>query len=632
MHKVARTRQGDWSMEKIGKFGEVPLHSLSKFFENGFTVAGTGESGMVFLKRVHAAPTYDENPVRHQNLHKSTVQLFRGKYQNQDFFFNTKTRRIYTATTLNIGEYSRQHASLYNLEANSVYFIRDAVTGNVLRAYFNPAVLPVSAFKGTTVFCPAHRKYEQVQENNRTACGLPILGFPVQMDEDDGVFAYKVTVQGGNDNLIVIDYIYLDIKQNRTEVYRRVINTRKADTDSGCSKKLPKEVYDFVIRILVTYTRNVYGIDISYKNFRERNFCKAIIKSPFEPALFFLKDMFPQVEGLKEIDLQNSGCFKAFCDKLGVKAYRTFRRAFNESLRATPCFYIATKELKFQDKNIINEMLFAPEMDALIPNSVFGISGLDFYCDFDLLAVPDFEADAAPPEGYATFDNGAWGLDNNQLIGGMELEDDEDPTVPCIFRFYAKMAKQKSERTAWNLLKKNIHSYAKGHESDIKDAAEIYFSVRRFIDADTKKKILREGLCRYNHDLLVNIQHTSRYQVWLKNQHLEDKPIVYKDEERRLEKTIDEYDFHLVRTPSELFMTALKLHNCVGSYMSRILKRNCLIVIVEKDGETEMCIEVRGKLVQQCQEDHNRDPKGENLAAFKKWLHKCHLEFCENHF
>lgn len=182
------------------------------------------------------------------------------------------------------------------------------------------------------------------------------------------------------------------------------------------------------------------------------------------------------------------------------------------------------------------------------------------------------------------------------------------------------------------LAQKNIRSYAKGHESDIKDAAEIYFSARRFIDADTRKKILHEGLCRYNHDLLVNIQHMNRYQNWLINQHLEDKPIEYKDEELRLEKKISGYDFHLIRTPSELFMTAQKLHNCVANYMNRILKRQCLIVIAEKDGETEMCIEVRGKLVQQCREDRNKDPEGENLNIFNKWLGKCQLEFHANHF
>lgn len=470
-------------MEKIGKFGEVPLLSLSKFFENGFAVAGTGERGTVFLKRVHEAPKYDIEPVRN----KSTSQLFRGKYQNQDFFFNNKTGRIYTATTLNIDEYSRQPASLYKLEANTVYFLRDYKAGKSVRVNFNPAYLPVSAFKGNTVFCPAHRKYEPVQETNRTECGLSVRGFPVQMDEDSGVFAYKVTVQGGCDNLILIDYIYPDTNQNRTEAYRRVINIREKDTDSVCSKKLPEEVYDFVIRVLVTYTRNMYGIDLSYKNFRERDFCKAIIKSPFEPALFFLKDMFPQVEGLKEIDLKNPGCFKVFCDRLGIKAYRTFRRAFNESLRAAPCFYIATKELKFQDKNIINEMLFAHEMDALIPNSVFGISDSNLY-DLDLEdgnlpftydtllddvpAGSGFETIERPPEGYVTLDNGAWGLNNEAHIVDiepfaaareldrpasediMELEEDEDPTVPCIFRFYSKIARQKSERTAWNLLKK----------------------------------------------------------------------------------------------------------------------------------------------------------------------------------
>jgi len=59
--------------------------------------------------------------------------------------------------------------------------------------------------------------------------------------------------------------------------------------------------------------------------------------------------------------LKDPDCFKVFCGKLGIRAYRTFRRAFNESLRAIPCLYIATKEQEFKGKNIINEMLFAHE-------------------------------------------------------------------------------------------------------------------------------------------------------------------------------------------------------------------------------------------------------------------------------
>ena len=609
---------------KIGKFSEVPLLSLSKFFENGFSIAGIGERGTVFLKGVNETAKYDVESERYQDQQKSKVHLFRGDYQSQEFFFNAKTGKIYKSTMLNIDENSRhQSASLYRLEANSVYFIRDNKTGKVVRANFNPTYLPVTVLEGGKVFCPAHRKYEDVQENNQTECGLPIRGFPVEMDKNDGVFAYKVTVRGGCDDLISIDYIYPNLSHNRIEAYKRVINTKEKDTDSGYgSTKLPEEVYDFVIRILVTYTRNIYGIDISYKNFRERDFCEAIIKSPFEPSLFFLKDEFPQVEGLKEIDLKDPDCFKVFCGKLGVRAYRTFRRAFNESLRAIPCLYIATKELKFKDKNIINEMLFAHEMDAVIPNSVFGIPNWednDFSVDTDEIALD------VPFDG--SFDVP---FDFNNV--GDVLEDDEDPTVPCIFRFYSKIAMQKSERTAWNLLKKNIRSYSKGHEADINDAAEIYFLLRRFMDNDTKKKILREGFSCYNHDLLVNIQRTKSYQIWLSNQHLEDKPIIYKDEERWLEDVINDYDFHLVRTPSELFMTGEKLHNCVGSYMRRISKRNCLIVIVENGGEPEMCIEVQGKVVRQCRADYNKDPKDENLDAFKKWLDKCHLEFYENHF
>ncbi|MCR5126052.1 MAG: PcfJ domain-containing protein [Treponema sp.] len=587
-------------VQKIGKFSEVPLLSLSKFFENGFVVAGKGDSGTVFLKKVNPAA----NPVE---------PIRRG-----EGFYNMRSGKIITEAVMNVPPPEENSVAVSEDGAGTVFFVRDFATGKFSRANFNPASLPLAAFRGERVFCPVHGKWEKLIKPLRTECGLSVRGFPVKYDKD-GLFGFRITVNAKSGELIKIDYISLDLRKRHASVFRRIISTSEPQPDSNSRRTLPAEVFDFVIRILVTYTRNVYGIDISYKDFgKSQDFITAIIKSPFEPALFLLKDMFPEIGKSGGIDFMNPGCFNIFCAKIGIVPYRTLRRAFNSSFRALPRCYMASK-IGITDKNIMNEMILSDETDVLFLPGKEENFGID---DDFILADDDFDDfDYAPVmEGFDVFDYLPGPQENAEIP-----DDGTDPTLPVAVRFYSIAARTRSNRSVWNLIRKNIASYDIHSRNDIADAARIYFGLRNTIDAETDSRIMRDGLSRYNHDLLVHIANEERLRLDAERARLLSIPVEYSDEELLLERDAGGLNFRIEKIPAGLTDVGGIMHNCVGTYADRVISKQCIIVTARRKGELVLCIEVRGNRVIQCREKYNTPPKGANRAAFNIWKRECGL-------
>jgi len=616
---------------------------LNIFFEHGFSVSQTSENGTIFLSR-----------------DKYFCEPSAKKDEEKYFFYNTKTGKVIDSVTLNVDSLGNPLGNPFALKKGDICFIKDFASGDFVRVNFLPQFAPLVAFRGNEVFCTAHMKWEEYGGDGKTQCGCALKGFPVSIrgNHDDkalsNAFGFYVNINPESENLITIEYIILNENSFAVEIAKRAISDKDGEHDKMIAyprnayidkqlRHLPAPVYDAVIRILLSYIKKRYCINIEYKNFAEnQDYITAIFESPYEPALFLLQKVIPEI---REIDTKEPNCFNALCKKINFKPWRTFRRAFNASFKAFPVLLVAQK-MGFSDKNILNEMLFdsamhvflnerdfenLPSLFAPLPADCeedFSDDGYFALDDFDIVDVanePNFVIMDALPE----FPNA--NVEPSAPIPVPEVLSEKEKLAPLL-RFYALLLDKRSERSVWSVIKRNVKSYGENHLCDIKDAAAIYFNVKSNIDAEIEKKILSEGLSAFNHNLLVNVQLVKQFSVWLKNNHILNKDIDYTESERALEWEDGGYAFRLVETPAKLFMLGQVLHNCVGGYIKRILSRQCLILYGAKNGEIRLCVEVRSRDVHQCRANMNRDPTGEDWEAFCAWKKVKRLNFDVNRF
>ena len=609
---------------------------LNIFFEHGFSVSQTSENGTIFLSR-----------------DKYFCEPSAKKDEEKYFFYNTKTGKVIDSVTLNVDSLGNPLGNPFALKKGDICFIKDFASGDFVRVNFLPQFAPLVAFRGNEVFCTAHMKWEEYGGDGKTQCGCALKGYPVNLRDNTTNpqdFGFVISVDADAETIITIKYCLLNKNSFTVETDERKIKTIAGEHDNKSSMHrsvknctLPAPVYDAVIRILLSYIKKRYGINIEYKNFAEnQDYITAIFESPYEPALFLLQKVIPEI---REIDTKEPNCFNALCKKINFKPWRTFRRAFNASFKAFPVLLVAQK-MGFSDKNILNEMLFDSAMHVFLNErdfenlpSLFAplpadceedfSDDVDFALDdFDIVDVanePNFVIMDALPE----FPNA--NVEPSAPIPVPEVLSEKEKLAP-LPRFYALLLDKRSERAVWSVIKRNVKSYGENHLCDIKDAAAIYFNVKSNIDAEIEKKILSEGLSAFNHNLLVNVQLVKQFSVWLKNNHILNKDIDYTESERALEWEEGGYAFRLVETPAKLFMLGQVLHNCVGGYIKRILSRQCLILYGAKNGEIRLCVEVRSRDVHQCRANMNRDPTGEDWEAFCEWKKEKRLNFDVNRF
>ena len=616
----------------------MPIYPINKFYEHGFSISHTSENGTIFLSR---DPSFTEPPLKPR--------------ETEEFFYNIKTGKTINTISLNADANGNPLHSL-EIKDSSLCFIKDYVSGEFVRCNFDPANLPLVAFKDSLLFCTLHGKWEERIENTsqdgiifKSACGCKLRGYFVNIEESkhdvaSQVFAIKLFIKADSEDFITIQYLYLNAHSLTVNTQERIISTKTGAHDKLVdytyikenNKALPPLVYDTVIRLLVSYTKKRYNIDISYKNFSEnQEYISAILESPYEPSLYILQKIIPEI---RDINVKSPACFNELCEKIQFKPWRTFRKAFNQSFYAFP-IYLAAQLLGFTDKNIINEMLFDCAMRIFLDKQQFtnlkSLSSQNTEQNADI----DF-AFEAPFDDIADFGIDDFEIAQEDILAALPAPEDleinaadaifEAKHLPKIYHFYNRVLVKRGQRATWSLIKRNVKSYS--HISDIIDAADIYFRVKRNIDTVIDKKIMTEGLSEYNHNLLVNVELVQKYRNWLIYNGKINSPFDYTNKEKRLECAVDGYAFRLVESPMKLFMLGQILHNCVGNYYQRIKDRACLIVYAMKDGQILMCIEVRGSLVQQCRTKRNNDPKGADLEAFLKWKDFHNLVFTQNHF
>jgi len=114
----------------------------------------------------------------------------------------------------------------------------------------------------------------------------------------------------------------------------------------------------------------------------------------------------------------------------------------------------------------------------------------------------------------------------------------------------------------------------------LRDSAETYFRLSR----QNRKGFWAQRIkARDVHDTLVALSKKEK----IKNKSIQQS-YIYK----RLEATIDGYEFSVPKETHALVDIGTKLHNCVATYADRVIKGAVAIVVVSKNNELQACIEV----------------------------------------
>ena len=177
--------------------------------------------------------------------------------------------------------------------------------------------------------------------------------------------------------------------------------------------------------------------------------------------------------------------------------------------------------------------------------------------------------------------------------------------------------KNRGQKATMNTILRNTSNYEELNLNDyFRDGLDMFAKYFKHIPETLKTDILTEGFTKFNHDALANLAY--RYE----NKNI---TFTYTAEQKKLEDDIDGYSFRLPENSYQLCEIGTSLHNCVASYATSVKKKICTIVYATKNGNYEICIEVRGNEVWQERMDHNQDPGKEQEALLAKWREKHNL-------
>ena len=100
--------------------------------------------------------------------------------------------------------------------------------------------------------------------------------------------------------------------------------------------------------------------------------------------------------------------------------------------------------------------------------------------------------------------------------------------------------------------------------------------------------------------------------------------------------TIDDYKFKLVKDTNELILTGNKLNNCVGSYRDKVLNHNCFIIIMinKYTDEPITCIEIdsEAKYILQAKMNNNSIPNEKVGKIIEIWAKNNKIKYTNDRY
>ncbi|MCR4743349.1 MAG: PcfJ domain-containing protein [Treponema sp.] len=320
---------------------------------------------------------------------------------------------------------------------------------------------------------------------------------------------------------------------------------------------LPKNVYEFICQKVKEKLRGEFGQKLEFNYSGSKEYIQAMVSYPYEPNIYEIAE-----ETGIEVERENSDIYNQFCEKYGIKSYRTLRKAFNKNPRVL-IVYKRALDSAFTDVNMLNRII----------NSDLMISFFDKYYTQN--------------------------------------------TKFCI----QKIIENRGLIPALNLIERNMKNSQ--INDSLFDTAYMFCENFTSFNEDVKKLFYKKGFCRESHDVMSETIYKINH---------EKKVFNYSEKDYELEDEIEGYEFKLPEDSYKLYDIGIKMNNCVGSYVKKIINKDCRIVYAIKEDEYKLCIEVRGDLVWQRRIDYNKDPEGDELKVVELWQKNHKLIFNGNSF
>lgn len=113
------------------------------------------------------------------------------------------------------------------------------------------------------------------------------------------------------------------------------------------------------------------------------------------------------------------------------------------------------------------------------------------------------------------------------------------------------------------------------------------------------------------HDSLIRYKNLIR---------MANRTISYSDEELKLERKYNDFEFKLAKDTHELTFIGNSMSICVGGYGDRAYRKMLNIIYLMRDNKYIACIELRGNKVEQTKCKYNSLPEGDVRKIILKWI------------
>lgn len=467
-----------------------------------------------------------------------------------------------------------------------------------------------------TCFCPIHRKWEEVKKIGRhkviTNCGHQLNGLPEKYPERLG-YSWKINIMNSLWNEVTINgHKFIDTQK------RTLSRSKKIDTKCNSDDKLDLL---FALRVIIDdekFTFSIEEINLDIKKLHDHNFYNNL---PLERgyARFNINKFDYKYNCYKRIPVTIESKVRKHFEGI-IEKWAGKKLTFNTNLKGYDFFEAAT------------EYPFEPNI-TLFVNKYYYLFGEDF--NFELLKTDSncFNkiCDALYIRPYRTLRklfvnnpdilylyyiiNQSGFVDKN--IKNSILTSDENTIfydencADAIIQFSREYLKNKSELSLWNMIKKTCT------EDFFYDTIKMFGEYSNFIPEEVKNKIFKDGITKYNHDVLSKVVTDIKYR---------NIEFSYSDKEKMLEDEISGITFKLPKDTDTLREIGCALHNCVASYKNRIIGKECTIIYGEENDKPVLCIEICDNKIYQQKMDYNQEPEGLYKEVMEKYKKKHRLE------
>lgn len=171
----------------------------------------------------------------------------------------------------------------------------------------------------------------------------------------------------------------------------------------------------------------------------------------------------------------------------------------------------------------------------------------------------------------------------------------------------------------------NSHNYYYSYNDDIVTYYRDYVRISKELGLEYKETLKDIKL---RHDIL-----TDKFNLILKLRKNKSVDLSKSYKKFNYEKEFDDFVFLKPNKSEDIIIEGYKLNHCVGSYVSEVYRKDCLIYFLRYKNNPEeplVTIEVRNQKVMQAKGSHNRYLKNDELNVIKLWAEEFNLEVNKN--